>query len=91
LHENPSSRTENRKTRTTIADVITGRHHIEKNMVSLHLTYTFSVRMTAANFGAKTTTLEIVKGLTTTRDGKLVLITNATSGKHVLRRAQRLF
>jgi hypothetical protein len=39
--------------------------------------------MTAANFGAKSTALEVVKGLNAKLDGKVVLITGATSGKNI--------
>jgi hypothetical protein len=37
--------------------------------------------MTSTNFGAKTTALEVVKVLNVNLDGKVVLITGATSGK----------
>jgi len=37
--------------------------------------------MTTTNFHAKTTALEVIKGLNAKLDGKVVLITGATSGK----------
>lgn len=37
--------------------------------------------MAAQNFHAKSTALEVVKGLGVNLDGKLVLITGGTSGK----------
>ena len=37
--------------------------------------------MATANFHAKSTALEVVKGLGAKLDGKVVLITGATSGK----------
>jgi hypothetical protein len=40
--------------------------------------------MTGTSFGAKTTALEVVKGLDAKLDGKVVLITGATSGKTIL-------
>ena len=39
--------------------------------------------MTATNFHAKTTALEIVKGLDAKLNGKVVLITGGTSGKEI--------
>jgi hypothetical protein len=36
--------------------------------------------MTAANFGAQTTALEVIKGLNARLDGKVVVVTGATSG-----------
>jgi len=40
--------------------------------------------MSGTNFGAKTTALEVVKRLNAKLDGKVVLITGATSGKTIL-------
>jgi hypothetical protein len=39
--------------------------------------------MTTSNFDAKTTALEVVKGFNAKLDGKVVLITGATSGKKI--------
>ena len=39
--------------------------------------------MAGETFGAKTTALEVVKGLNAKLDGKVVLITGATSGKPI--------
>jgi WW domain-containing oxidoreductase len=39
--------------------------------------------MTTPNFHAKSTALEVVKGLGAKLDGKIVLITGATSGKEI--------
>jgi hypothetical protein len=37
--------------------------------------------MTAENFGAQTTALEVVKGLNARLDDKVVIVTGATQGK----------
>jgi hypothetical protein len=39
--------------------------------------------MTTPNFHAKSTALEVVKGLNAKLDGKVAIITGATSGKQV--------
>jgi hypothetical protein len=39
--------------------------------------------MTTTNFHAKTTALEVIKGLNAKLNGKVVLITGATSGKQI--------
>jgi hypothetical protein len=39
--------------------------------------------MTTTNFHAKTTALEVIKGLNAKLNGKVVLITGATSGKEI--------
>ncbi len=36
--------------------------------------------MTSTNFGEKTTALEVVKGLNAKLDGKVAIVTGATSG-----------
>jgi hypothetical protein len=39
--------------------------------------------MTTTNFHAKSTALEVVKGLKAKLDGKVVIVTGATSGKEI--------
>jgi len=39
--------------------------------------------MTTQNFHAKSTALEVVKGLNANLDGKVVIVTGATSGKEI--------
>jgi ABC-type sugar transport system ATPase subunit len=39
--------------------------------------------MTTPNFHAKTTALEVIKGLNAKLDGKVVIVTGATSGKEI--------
>ena len=39
--------------------------------------------MTETNFHAKTTALEVIKGLNVDLNGKVVLITGVTSGKYI--------
>lgn len=38
--------------------------------------------MTTQNFHAKSTALEVIKGLHANLNGKVVVVTGATSGKH---------